>query len=408
VSLTKFGERLEKLGCTVAVNGATLELDIDDFEIKIDFDDELLKSIRGFYRARQYQFNADRRMLSGNKFVEFQVTKLDPGFTFKPYHLFTDAKENKVILSPASNEYLLSYFESDVYEETFHFIKSRIERRFSRRQPKRGRRANFRADDLFLNHNTITYHPKRKIDREKLIEVGLEKIRACLFNLTYSKNESWEVRDDIKSNGFRYRLVDEETELDIPSANYDPLIVSHYKVAKSSIFPGQVYLSYYHILEHFFLRVADEELFQAARSQLNEPEFKATYENVTKLLASVKKNDNTGDEKKMLRAVLFKYVPEEDYIEFVNELESSIESKIITEKNLKVFGDTFSIKMEKGHALSNTASLLKHIRNSIVHSSDRYTREDCYQPFSESEEVVSRYIPIIQFMAEKVIFSTAE
>jgi hypothetical protein len=343
-------------------------------------------------------------MLTGNKFVEFQASKLNPGFSYKPYHRFTDSKENEVILSSASKVMLLSYFESKTYEDNFDYIKSRIERRAAHRRT----RTNFRADDLFFSLNTVKYTPKRKLERSVLIDVGLEKIRASLFNLSFAKNESWEVRDDIKSNGFRYYLIEEETELDIPTANYDQNIVSHYKVAKSSVFPGQVYLSYYHILEYYFLRVADEDLFQAARVQLNDPAFKATYKNVTKLLATVKKNDNTSDEKKMLRSVLLKYVPEEDFMHFINETEAANGSKIITEKNMKVFGDSFSIKMEKGHALSNTASLLKHIRNSIVHSSDRYTREDCYQPFSESEEVVARYIPIIQFMAEKVIFSTAE
>lgn len=411
MSLTKFADRLNSLGCTTSVNSDSVDVDIDGYSISISFNTEWLSAIRGFYRARQYQFDDSRRMLSGNRFVEFQVTKLDPGFSYKPFHRFTDNKENEVILSSASKEYLLSYFESDLYDKSFDFIKRRIERRFSRSSAtrrSRTRRKSFRTDDLFLNINTSRYTPKRKLDRSKLLVVGLEKIQSCLFNLSYSKHEAWEVRDEIKSSGTTYqRLVDEEAELDIPAANYDSKIVSHYKVAKSSMFPGQVFLSYYHILEYFFLRVADEVLFQAARAQLNDPDFKASYDNVTKLLATVKRNDNTGDEKKMLRSVLMKYVPEEDFIEFIEKLESDTGKKIITERNIKIFGESFSIKLEKNHALANTATLLKHIRNSLVHSSDRYTREDCYQPFSESEEVVARYIPVIQFMAEKVIFSTA-
>lgn len=408
MSVTKFAERLSNLGCVTNISSNIIELDFDEHEIAIEFDDEWLSAVRGFYRARQYQYDSSRRVLSGNRFVEFQVNKLDSGFSIRPYHRFTDAKENEVILTQASKEFMLSYFESDDYANSFDFIKQKIGRRNSRRPGRRDRRRTYRVTDLFLSFKTAKYTPKRKLERKELINTGLEKIKACLFNLAYSKNEAWEIRDEIKSNGFRYRLIEEETELDIPIANYDSNIVSHYKVAKSSIFPGQVYLSYYHILEYFFLRVADEELFQAARSQLNDPGFKASYDNVTKLLATVKKNDNTNDEKKMLRSVLMKYVPEEDFMEFVLSHETTSSEKVITQKNLKIFGETFSVRMEKGHALSNTASLLKHIRNSLVHSSDRYTREDCYQPFSESEEVVAKYIPIIQFLAERVIFSTAE
>lgn len=412
MSLHKFAERLEKLGCSTNVKKDTIEIDIEDKEISVSFEDEWKKSIRGFYRARQYQFDANRRVLSGNKFVEFQVIKLDPGFSFKPVHKFSDKKENQVVLCSASREYMLSFFESQLYEDAFDYIKRLIQRRFESRtkrlkSPSR-RRLSFRVDDLFVNFNTATYLPKRKLPRDKLLAVGLSRIKSCLFNLAYTKNEAWEVRDEIKSKGFAYgRLIDEESELDIPSVDYDSNIVSYYKVAKSSIFPGQVFLSYYHILEYYFLRVADEDLFQTVRVQLNDPAFKATYENVTKLLAAIKRYDNTHDEKKMLRSVLMKFVPEEDYIAFINNFEVKSGVKIFTGGKQKIFGETFTIKLEKGHALSNSASLLKHIRNSLVHSSDRYTREDCYLPFSESEEIVAKYIPIIQFMAEKVIFSTA-
>lgn len=413
MSLIKFGDRLTSLGCTnVSKSGDSLEVDIDGLKIKIDFSPEWLKSINSFYRAKQYHFDTERRMLSGNKFVEFQVQKLSPGFSFNPYHRFVDNNKNEVTLEPGSHIFLLSSFETEVYALTFDFIKGRLEARSARRAGRKGKlskgRYSCRVGDFFLIYNTVRYIPKLKLDRENLIKVGLEKIRSCLFNLAYSKNEAWEVRDDIKSSGFRHHAFEEETELEIPSANYDSDIVSHYKVAKSSLFPGQIFLSYYHILEYFFLQVADEDLFQAARAQLNEPRFKATYNNVTKLIATVKKNDNTGDEKKMLCSVLQKYVSEEDYIEFVNKTEENIGEKIISGKNLNIFGCTFKVQLEKGHALSNTASLLKHIRNSIVHSSDRHTREDCYQPFTESEEVVARYIPIIQFMSEKLIFATAE
>jgi len=66
------------------------------------------------------------------------------------------------------------------------------------------------------------------------------------------------------------------------------------------------------------------------------------------------------------------------------------------------------MKLEQGHALSNAAAILKHVRNALVHSSDRYTREDCFLPFSESEDVIIKYIPLVKYLAERVIFSTAK
>lgn len=141
---------------------------------------------------------------------------------------------------------------------------------------------------------------------------------------------------------------------------------------------------------------------------MNDPTFIPNYDNVSRLIATIKRNDNTDDEKKMLRDVLKKYVPEEDYIEFVKDLEERKGEKLVTGSKQRIFGEQFTIKLEKGHALANTASLLKHIRNALVHSSDRYSREDCYLPFSESEEIFVKYIPLVQFMAEKVIYATAK
>lgn len=119
MSLTKFADRLSSLGCTTNVNGDAIDIDIDGHSISVSFNTEWLSAISGFYRARQYQFDESRRVVSGNRFVEFQVTKLDPGFSYKPFHRFTDSKENEVVLSSASKEYLLSYFESDLYENSF-------------------------------------------------------------------------------------------------------------------------------------------------------------------------------------------------------------------------------------------------------------------------------------------------
>jgi len=231
-----------------------------------------------------------------------------------------------------------------------------------------------------------------------------------LFSLATLKGECWEISHAIKSRGLLYPQYDEsdDTELDIPQVNYEPSVVSYYKVAKSSQFPSQVFLSYYHILEYYFLRVADESLYSAVSANLNAPSFVPSYDNVSRLVATIKRNDNTNDEKKMLRDVLDRYVPEEDYIDFVKDLEATRGEKIFTGAKQRIFGEQFSIRLEKGHALANTATLLKHIRNALVHSSDRYSRDDCFLPFSESEEVVVKYIPLVQFMAEKVIFSTAQ
>jgi hypothetical protein len=161
-------------------------------------------------------------------------------------------------------------------------------------------------------------------------------------------------------------------------------------------------------LEYNFLKVADEILFNSVKTQLNKPNYKATYSNVNKLLSVIKKHDKHQDETEMLKAVMSKYVQEDELISFIKDFEDELGEKAFSSNKAIVFGEIMTIKLERGHAISNTAKVIKHIRNSLVHSSDRYSREECFMPFSESESIVSKYIPIVRFLSESVLFSTAK
>jgi len=344
VSLANIIKRLNGLGGTANLEGNQIELDIGDAKVYMTIDEEWEKSINSYYKARQYRYDSAKRVLVANRSVEFLAVRLDPGFYYKVKHKFIDAKENTVELAPASKEYKLSYFESERYKTTFERIKSRIERRASRPLPSGRRRSNrvsFRFEDLFFNFHTVKYCPKRKPRGRTIEEVAIEPVKACLFALAYRKNESWELSHEIKAKGLIYPKTEDEEdgELEIPKASYDDAAVTLYKVAKSSQFPSQVFLAYYHILEFHFLRVADESLFNAVSAQLNNPDFRSTYENVTKLLAAIKRNDNTSSEREMLLGVLRKYVAEEEFIEYIQDFENNYGENVFTKSKGKVFGE---------------------------------------------------------------------
>jgi len=413
MGLKRIADRFTVLGCTAQATEGGIDLDINDKEVFVEFESDWLSAVNAFYKARQYRFDEERRALFSNRAAEYLIVRLDPGFFHRVEHEFKDGCGNRVSISPASKEFLLSYFESERYGASFQRIKDRINRRYEIRRGgarrSSSRRMRLRPDDILYNFHSATYAVERKPRNKTIDEVALERVKACLFALAYRKNESWELSHEIKTRGLIYSSANEEDGdvLEIPSAEYDNSTVTFYKVAKSSQFPSQIFLSYYHILEYHFLRVADEALYSAVCSQLNDPAFKATYENVNRLLATIKRNDSSVDEKKMLQGVLRKYIGEEDFITFVQAFEKESGEKLYTAAKQTIFGETFTIKLDKGHALSNTAAVLKHIRNALVHSSDRYAREDCFLPLSESEDVVVKYIPLVKFFAEQIIFATA-
>lgn len=409
MSLENIANRLISLGCSAEIDEKCIVLTLDDTETTIKFDEEWENSITSFYKARQFNFDVERRMLTSNRSVELLVARLDPGFYYQVEHKFNDIKGNTVELSLATQNYFLAHFESKRYEDAFDIIKQRLTSRASRRTGTR-KQLSIRFDELLYRLHTIKYSAKRKPTNQSIYEASIQPIKACLFSLVYKKDESWELSHEIKSKRLKYPQAVEKTDdpLEIPRASYDDAAVTFYKVAKSSQFPSQAFIAYYHILEFHFLRVADESLFNAVCTQLNNPDFRSTYENVTRLLAAIKRNDNTSSEKEMLLAVLRKYVAEEEFVEFVARTEKSAGEPIFTKFKAPIFGEKFSFNLEKGHALNSASAIIKHIRNALVHSSDRYSREDCFLPLSESEDLVVRYIPIVKFFAERVIFATAQ
>jgi hypothetical protein len=104
--------------------------------------------------------------------------------------------------------------------------------------------------------------------------------------------------------------------------------------------------------------------------------------------------------------VLEHYIDEEDFISQIKSLEQ--ETKREYSKKHEVFGETHFINLQDGHALSNCAKVIKHIRNYLVHSSDKNTRDDRHVPLTEDDHLVLDYIPVVRYLSEKVIYGAAE
>ena len=83
-----------------------------------------------------------------------------------------------------------------------------------------------------------------------------------------------------------------------------------------------------------------------------------------------------NDETEMLKNVMKRYIDENDIIEFINEYEKFLEKKVYTIKRT-IFGNEISATtLTSGHVYGNIAKVIKAIRNALVHSCDRYERND--------------------------------
>lgn len=393
--LTRIKERLEAIDCEVVVtSNSKLTVSYDSNEKEIEVPAEWLSEIKSFNRSNQFDFEASKRKLVGPKSIEIGITRLSQEFFGRPNHEFNSASNRKVKISTASKRFALHFFHSDEYKDFFEAI---LVRKF-----KGDRDIEFKS--LFWFPPTIEFSIPRKTDRSKLIAEGIPALEGCLFKLAVERGECWDFSKKRKRRLFTFYEEQEGEELNIPTATYDENMLKYFKVAVSSQFPSQSFLSFYHVLEYNFLAVSDESLEGKLKSHINSTSFHGDTENLNKIISIVKKHSDNSDETEMLIRVLRKFIDEDELIEFINEIEEKAEEKLYT-KNHEVFGERFVIQTKKDHAIGNVAKLLKHVRNALVHSSDRYSREDCHIPLTDSESIVENYIPLVRFLAEKVIYA---
>lgn len=399
MSVEKLVLRLNELNLNASHKGDKIKFSHVGNNVTVTLDEEWKRAIRGYYRSRQLSYEVNDRILWSPKLFERPIGRLNQNMFSRPSYEFTSAKGGKVVFDRASKKFCLAFIESDEYETYFKaIIANRLKRRKNKALDSLG--------DLVWTPSVIRYEFSTKLEKGDLFDRASKAISACLFKLAYEKGECWEPLK--KRNRLRIDFHDEsdDEELTIPLAAYDENLVRYYKVARSSQFPSQAFLAFYHILEYNFLRVSDETLYNKIRSQINDTEFKPNQRHIDRLITAIKKHREQSDETEMLRGVLDKYIDEEDLIEFIQMVEKEADEQIYTKKR-SIFGEQLFVNLKQGHALSNSAKIVKHIRNALVHSSDRYSREDCHIPLTESEEMVHEFVPLVRFMAEKIIFSSA-
>ena len=404
VTLAALAEKYTDQGLPMQADGTTLRVKHAGHVFICEPDETWRNAIDAFFKAKQYAFDEDRHILQAYKCVETQLVRLSPVFSEYEY---TDVHQGELRISKASPEFCMAYITSNSSLKPLDLVKRRLESLAVHRAKRSdGSLKLYKFNDLLATPYTARYSVARKIESSKLLSRALIATKSALFKLAYTTGDCLELREAIKPSSLPTQKQ-EELDSSVPNVAYNDDLLKYYKVAKSSVFPNQQFLSYYHVLEYFFLRVSDESLHTSIKAIVNSPVFSSSYENVSRLMGAMKKHDNSSDETEMLKAVLSKYVDEDELISFIQDLEKDANEKLYSDTKKKVFGQPAAINLQKGHALHAAARVTKQIRNALVHSSDKYNREDCFLPLSESEHVVRSYVPLVRFLAERIIYATA-
>jgi hypothetical protein len=251
---------------------------------------------------------------------------------------------------------------------------------------------------------------------ESLNETQLREItslfESCLFELSYMRSTPIQLQNEWPSFAARRRsfapgralgrepLLLKRVEYDVPALRF-------YQRGVATDDAYIQFISFYHVLEYYFISVSDDILYKRLSRVFVDPVFRPTPRHFDKIILTVEDHKRTNDETEMLKNVLSNYCDEKEIMEFIQNHELREKAKIYTEK-ADCFGEELEkLTMREGHIFGPVAKRIKVIRNTLVHSSDRYERKERYLPSPEADRVLRREVPLLRFLAERVVIATA-
>jgi hypothetical protein len=298
------------------------QLDLRSKSIKINGEYKLVRSdveweesFKKYQRGRSKNFDTTTQILTFNNTAEFPLIRLNSNLYRDSIYQFTDQAGNVLVISRASKEYAIAHFDSTEYQIFFDTV---VTARFER-SGKFGRP----VSSLFRLPITAEYSVKGRKTPNEFINLASKKVKSCLFSLAVDTGECFEIYKPSEKQKFKNLESPNNIEFDefsIPNRTYEENIVNYYKVARSSPFPSQSFLAFYHVLEYYFLRISEDSLHHQLKGFINDPNFKSNTDGLDKIISLVRKQAAQDDETEMLRKVLHRFVTEDDFIKYVSDI----------------------------------------------------------------------------------------
>lgn len=357
-------------------------------------------------QAHEYEAKPNRCSIVSNSYREQAIQPLNL-LQFRP-HVFRDGRRFTFGESSSANLRVEISAPSSRFTDHFRFDEGYIETTRLHFPILRDRPMDL--GDLTARYPTIKVFNLDAPTRETALTTSQQMIEACLFELTYLKDMTFGLLQDWpqrrRESAFRMNSLHTGAELPLPRAAFNPDLIQFYQLGAGTEISILQFLAFYQVLEYHFVSVSDEALYARVRPQLNDPDFKQTTPQLDRLIQTVLDHKRTSDETEMLKRVLERYVDEVDLIDFIRQYEESIGEKLYTKRRSR-FGQDAEIKTNAGHVFGNTAKIIKIVRNALVHSSDWHERSERHVPFSKESETVEKEVPLMRYLAERVIIRSA-
>jgi hypothetical protein len=202
------------------------------------------------------------------------------------------------------------------------------------------------------------------------------------------------------------------TSIDPPRRYYEADLIYHYQLAVGTDNPFLEYISYYHIAEHFFEAIFNEDLVARIRDRITMPDFSykrnkdisVLIKTVTDSL-KVRNETITFSEQEALRLTLEKHCNIDILRGNLHDYDPSLSSYYKETKVPFSNGDTFDLENDDIENIRRRmAARIYKTRNAIVHSKE--SERSKYMPFRDDRLLVKE-VPLLRFIAEQIILSTS-
>jgi hypothetical protein len=235
---------------------------------------------------------------------------------------------------------------------------------------------------------------------------------AFLFHAAYNLDAAARLGSDPTFDPPRIQRVRRKSEggFDAPRQSYNTDLIHHYLMGVAAEIPLLEYLSYYHIAEHFFEKVFNDELVEQVRKGITDPSFsvrrakdiQAIIKTINNAQRQVREEGGVN-EQRALELVIEKFV---DIDRLINDLNAWDSTVVQHYKSSGVpFADAPKVDLlasDKADSKKALAKRIYKVRNSLVHAKEGALPK--YAPFAHDAEL-SQEIPLMRFAAEQVIIA---
>ncbi|MBT1101800.1 hypothetical protein [Streptomyces sp. Tu10] len=199
-------------------------------------------------------------------------------------------------------------------------------------------------------------------------------------------------------------------EFDPPRQTYGSDLVQHYLMGVAAEIPLLEYLSFYHIAEHYFEKVFNDDLIEQVRKGITDPSFsvrrakdiQAIIRTVNKAQRQVKEEGGVN-EQRALHLALERFV---DIGRLVTDLDN-YDANLVSHyrENGVPFAGASKLDLtlaDEEAVRSSMAKRIYKVRNALVHAKDGDLPK--YAPFAHDDEL-SKEIPLMRFTSEQIIIA---